>query len=139
MDNTITKYDLQTAISNGIALDFLLFFTTSYGTAAVRTVEEIGLHYPHIANVESLVDRLIELQLLVERIAYEFDHHWHPTQQTGQIRLTHDTMAPVIRTENNRSTNPGQVARKLLEQKVEVAKSNRHILLSGKELEVLEN
>jgi WD40 repeat protein len=101
-------------IESGLALDVLAFHTTTVGAARQQTWENLQEEYCHL-NVKSelrpLIQKCKERYLLVD-----------PAQnQRGAAettRLSHDTLAPLIRERYELSTKPGQVARRVLESLV---------------------
>ncbi len=134
----ITQIDsLQKSIADGIVLDILLFFTTKHGTSESHTLEVIHERYSHIENIDVLIERMINLQLLVEQLNYDKSNLRNPAKQTGRLRLSHDTLAPVIRLEFEASNKSGQVARKLLEQKLLMRGEEDEMLLNKGELRII--
>jgi hypothetical protein len=98
-------------VDSGLALDVLAYHTTRLGTSAQRTAAELAREYRHRGEVmPALVQRCRDLSLLVE-----------PTS-TGQTteqatRLTHDTLAPLVRERFETSEHPGQRARRILDSR----------------------
>jgi hypothetical protein len=90
----------STAVDSGLALDVLAFHTTPLGTARARTSTEVAATYAHGAP---LVAALRDASLLVD--------------DEGGTRLTHDTLAPIVRRELDASDRPGQRARRILESR----------------------
>jgi WD40 repeat protein len=99
-------------IETGLALDVLAFHTTPLGTAEQRSETELRQAYSH---QEELLWRLVQqckdLYLLAE-----------PAQGQPEnrlvSRLAHDTLAPLIRLYFDESGRPGQLARRILENRV---------------------
>jgi hypothetical protein len=135
----ICQSPLEVAIQKGIALDLLFFFTTEYGTSEVRSLKEVKQRYRHIENIDRLLNKLVKLQLLIEQIEYNQSNNWNPSKSTGKLRLSHDTLGPLIRKEFESSFMPGQIARKLLKQKLLVSEVNKQIPLNSKELKLIES
>jgi len=96
--------------ASGLALDVLYYHTTDLATAQTRTRDELLHEYAHHApeNLDTLTASLKNLYLLAEPTS-------GPAKQT---RLAHDTLAPVVIGAWNRSTRPGQVARRIFEHRV---------------------
>lgn len=100
------------AVESGLALDFLAFHTTRYGTARERTREEGAREYPHQADVIGALRReLTDLYLLTDSPVNDDD-------RPAATRLAHDTLAPLVRRRFEESVAPGQRARRILEARV---------------------
>ncbi|MDB4534333.1 hypothetical protein N9242_05615, partial [Vicingaceae bacterium] len=98
-------------VESGLALDVLSLHTTQMGTAAKQDAYELPESYPHRADVlEPLVQKCKDLYLLVD-----------PSQDRGSgekgTRLSHDTLAPLIRARYDDSDKPGQRARRILDNR----------------------
>lgn len=93
-------------VNSGLALDFLAFHTTPLGTAEERTVEELQRNYRYRSqDVDPLVQQCVDLYLL-ERLG-----------KAVATRLSHDTLAPLVRQRFATSDKPGQRARRILENR----------------------
>ncbi|MCO6490079.1 MAG: WD40 repeat domain-containing protein [Phaeodactylibacter sp.] len=133
-----TQHSLSQALEQGLAIDILWHFTTRYGTSEEYAIEEITAQYAHVEDISLLLSTLVDLQLIVEKLEYDDSNHWNPVKRTGALRLSHDTLAPILRSEFERSTRPGQAARKLLEQKAILAQNAQNVLLSQAELKLIQ-
>lgn len=104
-------------VASGLVLDLLHFFTTSRGTAASRTNEELKAQYGMEYTMQ-IITELKNTYLLSE-----------PRRENTSItRLAHDAMAPIIRELYSRSALPGQKASRILEAK-------RHDIEDGLDVE----
>ncbi len=98
----------QEAVDSGLALDVLYFFTTVYGTAAVHSLTTMHERY---GDRSELIDGLLQQfdkRLLLVRIPSS------EPKTPPSLRLSHDTLAPVIRSEFENSNHPGQTAHRLM-------------------------
>jgi len=104
-------HDDPEAVDNGLLLDILEWFTTSLGTAATRTKASLHARYAHQPphRLEALVEACQNRYLLAGMGTTQGDE--------GAHRLTHDTLAPLIRERFRVSTAPAQRARRLLESR----------------------
>ncbi|MDX1912485.1 MAG: WD40 repeat domain-containing protein, partial [Saprospiraceae bacterium] len=93
-------------MESGKVLDLLRFFTTSQGTAAGRSRTELESRYTDAAQTLALTDALERLFFLQTS-----------TENKSIVRLSHDALAPVIRSLFDKSDAPGQRAARLLEGK----------------------
>ena len=93
-------------VNSGLALDFLAFHTTPLGTAEERTEEELQKNYRYqVQVVNPLIQQCVDLYLL-ERLS-----------KAVATRLSHDTLAPLVRQRFATSDRPGQRARRILENR----------------------
>ncbi|WP_395752939.1 CHAT domain-containing protein [Prosthecobacter sp.] len=103
----------KSACGTGLALDVLAFHTTPLGTAERRNRKELAAAYQHVegAVLEALLNGLDALSLLVQ-----------PAGATDTVqrvtRLSHDSLAPLVREAFDKSELPGQRARRILETRV---------------------
>jgi WD40 repeat protein len=116
----------------GLALDVLQYHTTPLGTAERRAAADLATAYAHVdarmrqeasthgyegsaeshsGTVTSLIQACKDLSLLVDDSG---DRH----DRSAATRLTHDTLAPLIRQEFDNSAQPGQLARRIIESRV---------------------
>ena len=100
--------------SSGLALDVLVYHVTEFDTAAQRTRTELAARYPHRAEVLSgLLEKLKDGYLLIEA-----DARSEPAAlPVPATRLAHDTLAPLVQARFRTSIAPGQLARRLLENR----------------------
>lgn len=90
------------AVASGLVLDILHYFTTPGGTSARQARTDLSERYSHLAEgVSKLLQDLVDAYLLVENGA-------------EYLSLTHDTLAPLVRTRHELSDLPGQRADRLL-------------------------
>ena len=93
-------------VNSGLALDMLAFHTTPLGTAEERTEEQLQQTYRHQSQViNPLIQQCVDLYLL-ERLS-----------KAVATRLSHDTLAPLVRQHFTASDKPGQRARRILESR----------------------
>ena len=100
--------------SSGLALDVLVYHVTEFDTAAQRTRTELAARYPHRAEVlPGLLDKLKDGYLVIEA-----DVRSEPSAPpVPATRLAHDTLAPLVNARFRTSIAPGQLARRLLENR----------------------
>ena len=101
--------DLRQAVEKGLLLDLLEAFTTHEGTADTRTRQEIHDRYP-IQPAERL-DALLEAC----QNRYLLAHVGVGADGTAAYRLTHDTLAPLLRERFRVSPDLAQRAHHVLE------------------------
>ncbi|MGI6014970.1 MAG: CHAT domain-containing protein [Methanothrix sp.] len=93
-------------VNSGLALDFLDFHTTPLGTSEERTEEVLQKNYRYQSQViDPLVKQCVDLYLL-ERVG-----------KAAATRLSHDTLAPLVKQLFATSDRPGQRARRILESR----------------------
>ncbi len=95
------------AVESGLALDVLTYHTTALATAQQRLQAELLTTYAHCAaQIPALVQEMVRLFLLSDSSA-----------DSGEkaTRLTHDTLAPVVRQRFDHSNKIGQHARRIIE------------------------
>ena len=107
--------------ASGLLLDLLAFHTSAEGYAQQRTRSEIRGRYSHIdvEKVDALVNSLISARLLSDLVSAGPEG----IPGKGRSRLVHDTLAPRVRGQFDRSTRPGQRARRILEARVQAGMS----------------
>jgi CHAT domain-containing protein len=106
------RAELTEAVDSGLALDLLAYHTTPLGTAEQRVLAHLEETYHHRADVlPGLLQRCQDLYLLVDPAENQPD-------RPAASRLAHDTLAPIVRDRFSRSERPGQVARRILENRV---------------------
>ena len=101
------------AVESGLALDLLAFHTTPMGTAEQHTPEELENEYGHRRDaLDALVQQYKDLYLLS-------DPSPDRDEASGKspTRLAHDTLAPLVRKRFSMSVAPGQIARRILENR----------------------
>ncbi len=98
------------AVVSGLLLNLLLFHTTPKGTAARRSLTEIGARYPQRAKfLPQLIAEVKNRYLLVE-VAAE--------NGTFDLSLAHDTLAPILLEMAQISDLPAQKAERILAGKM---------------------
>ncbi len=107
-------------VDSGLALDLLAHHTTALGTADVLSAEALPDSYAHRQDIlQDLIQRCKDLYLLVD-----------PADDTCEAgsgtRLSHDTLAPLIRSRFDDSEKPGQRARRILNNRVVEWQSDEH-------------
>jgi WD40 repeat protein len=96
---------------SGLALDILAFHTTPLLTAKGRTHAELTAHYSHCQKeMPALLQEMQSLFLLSDTSG---------DNEQQSTRLSHDTLAPLVRQRFDHSEKPGQRARRILESRAE--------------------
>ena len=110
-------------VDSGFALDLLEHHTTSMDTAEIRTRADLLARYPHQADVLGECLRILQKSYLLipAETRWEADAPATPPDQprpdAAATRLGHDTLAPLVREMFRTSVAPGQLARRLLENR----------------------
>ncbi len=116
LDQQIAKLrDAQPEVVNsGLAIDVLAFHTTPLGTAEQRKAEELDCEYAHQKKdvLPLLIQQCKDLYLLADSSQ---DKAVGTADES--TRLAHDTLAPLVRLEFDKSVMPGQRARRILENR----------------------
>lgn len=99
----------QKAYASGLILDVLYIHTTGLGTAGELSDDAFDHFYSHITYRYKLINELKNRFLIVDLQS--------GSGLDGKIftRLTHDTLAPLIRSKFRESVLPGQRARRILD------------------------
>lgn len=101
------------AVQSGLLLDLLAYHTTGLGTAEQRTETELLATYGHLQEtMPALVQQCRDEYLLADIPSATL-------QPVKGSRLTHDTLAPLVRERFEVSDRPGQRARRILESRAE--------------------
>jgi hypothetical protein len=102
----------DTMPDTGLALDILTYHTTPLGTSARRTSAELASAYTHVARLLNggMIQDFKDLYLLA-------DDSGDGGDSTGATRLTHDTLAPLVRYRFDNSAKLGQLARRIVESR----------------------
>jgi WD40 repeat protein len=125
-------------VDSGLLLDFMYFLTTPHNTAEQRTIEVLKDRYSHLSiDLEELIEEIKKTYLVIENT----DSAGVPT-----LRLAHDILAPTIRKEYEESSKLGQIAAKILRNKVQeitLTKEDsglkqKEIILDGQSLDIVE-
>lgn len=120
-------------VSSGLAVDVLLYYTSAFGAAEQRSGEELRVEYAHRAgDAEWLVQELKRLYLLTDPASDR-----HDTATTA--RLTHDTLAQVVRERFDVSARRGQRARRIVQNRAAEWSHDRiGVPLDGRDLGIVE-
>jgi len=120
-------------VSSGLAVDVLLYYTSAFGAAEQRAGEELRVEYAHRAgDAEWLVQELKRLYLLTDPASDR-----HDTATTA--RLTHDTLAQVVRERFDVSARRGQRARRIVQNRAAEWSHDRiGVPLDGRDLGIVE-
>lgn len=125
-------------VDTGLVLDILQYHVTDLGTSGRRHIDDMRSRYRHLAEVYEerpnliydLVEKLKEVFLLVDN-------------SRGFTSLPHDTLAPIVMREYNRSDKLGQRSTRILDTKLPDfeqadAEHKSKIRLDDNDLEVVE-
>ncbi len=97
---------------SGLVLDLLAYHTTELGTARQRSRTDLQQSYGHqVKTLATLVQACKDRYLLVDPASDD-------EETANATRLTHDTLAPLVRRRFDESDAPGQRARRILESRV---------------------
>ncbi len=100
--------EINQATSLGLTLDFLEFFISDFGTSISRSSTEIVKHFGEIGYLrKELTDRFF----LTENTA-------DSDSNLVYTRITHDSLAAIIKDKYNKSPLAGQLTRKTIENKI---------------------
>jgi hypothetical protein len=101
------------AVDSGLALDLLTFYTTPLGTSRQQDVADLFQAYGHIDSRElsQLLQQCKDRYLLVDPAGPDGD------RELSENRLAHDTLAPLVRERFDKSNDPGQRARRIVENR----------------------
>ena len=118
---------------SGLALDLLAHHTTELGTANTRSAEELPGIYGHRKDVlNDLVQRCKDLYLLVDLTS-------DGRSELSGTRLSHDTLAPLVRARFESSDRPGQRARRVLDNRMsDWSTEKQGAPLSERDLQIVE-
>jgi len=132
--NALRDWQLE-VVDFGLALNVLAFHTTPLGSAEQRTAEQLAQEYRHRQDVlPALVQKCKDLYLLVDPAADQPE-----AALATATRLTHDTLAPLIRKQFDESDKPGQRAHRILENRsVEWREDQQGTPLDERDLAVVE-
>ncbi len=127
LDEGLTKLSAwrTDVVDSGFALDLLDYHTTRYDTAETHTRADLLERYGHRADVLDECLRLCESAYLLipaetkpgDAVAVLRPEALSPTREPVPTRLGHDTLAPLVRERFRAATDPGQRARRLLENR----------------------
>ena len=120
--------------ASGLALDVLVYHTTAFGSAEQRTAEELKAEYRHRADDAAwAVQELKRLYLLS-------DPAGDAEQTRTAARLSHDTLARVVRARFEVSGRAGQRARRVLENRAaEWSQDRTGVALDARDLDLVEH
>ncbi|TWT55540.1 nSTAND1 domain-containing NTPase [Allorhodopirellula solitaria] len=96
---------------SGLLLDVLARHTTDLGTASQSSLKQLEQEYSHVSDrLPGLLKHCKDLYLLTTPQS-------GPTSTSDTTRLAHDTLAPLVRAEFDKSDKPGQRARRILDNR----------------------
>ncbi|MEO8496817.1 MAG: hypothetical protein ABI614_17240, partial [Planctomycetota bacterium] len=99
-------------VNSGLLLDLLAVHTTALGTADQRSVEELAPAYSGLGHeLRDLLQQCQDLYLLTTAADAQ-------RETSATTRLSHDTLAPLVRERFDRADTPGQRARRVLLNRV---------------------
>jgi WD40 repeat protein len=115
------------ALKKGLELDLLFEHTSGLGASQRRTLADLKKNYRHKipdTDLDRLLARNKELHLLADvsedpggKIPSASNSSEPNATEEAATVLAHDTLAPVVRREFELSHNPGQSARRILEDR----------------------
>jgi WD40 repeat protein len=98
-------------VTSGLAIDVLVYYTNAFGSAEQHTVDELRVMYAHRpGDAEWVVQEAKGLYLLT-------DPAGDGVETRNAARLSHDTLAHVVRARYEVSGHPGSRARRILENR----------------------
>lgn len=99
-------------VNSGLLLDLLAFHTTPLGTAGQCSVDQLAPAYAGLGReLSDLLQQCQDLYLLTTAT--------DASRETSQAtRLSHDTLAPLVRERFDKADQPGQRARRVLVNRV---------------------
>jgi hypothetical protein len=124
---------LSEPVEKGLLLDLLEFYTTPQGTADTHTRQQVQARYAHqpAERLDGLLEACQGRYLLV--------HIGIGGDGSRAYRLTHDTLAPLLRERFRVSPLPAQRARNLLESRVPLfQRGSADDVLRGVDLRLVE-
>ena len=105
-------------VASGLLLDLLAFHTTAQGAAQQHSMADLQRQYGRQELLPEIIQLGKELRLLADPTGDKAGSEYEaPSPQQG-ARLAHDTLAPVVRAAYLTSVQPGQRARRILENRV---------------------
>ena len=135
LDQQISRLadDRPTDVASGFVIDVLAFHTSPLLTSQQRSVAELQERYRHRERELPALLQEMKRQLLLVDPAGDEETHARAT------RLSHDTLAPLVRRRFDESDRPGQRARRILESRTVDWRGGRAgTPLDGADLEVVE-
>jgi WD40 repeat protein len=120
-------------VESGLAVDLLTYHTTPFGSAEQRNADEVAAEYSHRPDDAAwLVQELKRLYLLADAAG-------DAEQTRSSARLSHDTLARVVRARFEVSGRPGQRSRRILENRAgEWSQDRTGVPLDGRDLALVE-
>jgi len=104
-------------VSTGLVLDVLSHFISTVTAADEKNIQTLKQQYSHIPDFEVLLQRLQDLYLLTSNSNDEVNDLSH-----FNLRLAHDSLAPLLVQRYNSSQAEGQKARRILENRIKNSK-----------------
>ncbi len=121
-----------TDVASGLAIDVLAFHTSPLLTAQQRSAAELEARYRHRAReLPALIQAMKRQWLLV-------DPAGDTEADARATRLSHDTLAPLVRQRFDESDRPGQRARRILEARTDWRGDRDGTPLDEADLDVVE-
>lgn len=100
------------AVNSGLLLDLLAYHTTSLGTAGECSLEQLQPAYSGLGqDITDLLQQSQDLYLLTTATETNRDVR-------RATRLSHDTLAPLVRERFDKADHPGQRARRVLTNRI---------------------
>ncbi len=120
-------------VASGLAVDVLLFHTTSFGSAEQRSVDELKEEYSHRPDDAAwVVQELKRLYLLTDPVG-------DAASTRAAARLSQNTLAQVVLARFGSSGRPGQRARRIVENRaIEWSHGHAGLPLDGRDLGIVE-
>lgn len=120
-------------VASGLAVDVLLFHTTSFGSAEQHSLDELKAEYSHRPDDAAwVVQELKRLYLLTDPVG-------DADSTRAAARLSQNTLAQVVRAQFGSSSRPGQRARRIVENRaIEWGQGHAGLPLDGRDLGIVE-
>lgn len=110
------KTEKKDWVTSGLSWDVLQYCTTSVVTSAERTWSALQIRYAHIPDLAALTNTMQQKRLLSD--------NKHEQDEKRHLRLTHDSLAPLVVQAYNHSNAVGQRARRILENQIQHRKGS---------------
>ncbi len=118
----------EEVVESGLILDLLAYHVTPEGTAGERSQDELHEQYSHHRDsLSEITGKCKDLFLLTDSRTEE--------ERSDNIRLAHDTLAPLVKQRFDESDRPGQRARRILEDRAGRAET----ILDEQDLKLVED
>lgn len=121
------------SVTSGLAVDVLVFYTSAFGSAEQRASDELRAMYAHRPDDAGWIVEQAKSLFLLTDPAGDGD------ATRSAARLSHDTLAHVVRARYEVSGRPGQRARRILENRAAEWSDNRSgVALDARDLGLVE-